>query len=107
MGIYIIAAGAAVFLVGGVFSTYQLYKLVQTDAACRGIQNPRLWGVLAAGGNNQSGIILYLICRRRYPIIGVTDEQRTFMDKCKKKFAVGLIFLVVGVAACVWGAVFL
>lgn len=105
--IYIIAAGAAVFLVGGVFSTYQLYKLVQTDAACRGIQNPRLWGVLAAGGNNQSGIILYLIHRRRYPIINITNEQRAFMDKCKKKFAVGLIFLVVGVAACVWGAVFL
>lgn len=107
MGIYIIAAGAAVFLVGSVFATYQLYKLVQTDAACRGIKTPRLWGVLAAGGNNQSGIILYLICRRRYPIISVTGEQREFMDKCKKKFAVGLICLVVGVAACVWGAVLL
>lgn len=107
MGIYIIAAGAAIFLVGGVFSTYQLYKLVRTDAACRGIKSPRLWGALAAGGNNQSGIVLYLIYRRRYPIISVTDEQRTFMDKCKKKFAVGLIFLVAGVAACVWGTVFL
>lgn len=105
MNIYIIAAGAAVFLVGGVFAAYQLYKLVKTDAACRGIKNPRLWGALAAGGNNQSGIILYLICRRRYPIISISDEQRTFMDKCKKKFAVGLIFLVVGVAACVWGTV--
>lgn len=107
MGIYIIATGAAVFLVGGVFSTYQLYKPVRADAACRGIKSPRLWGALTAGGNNQSGIVLYLIYRRRYPIISVTDEQRTFMDKCKKKFAVGLIFLVVGVAACVWGAVFL
>ncbi len=79
MGIYINAAGVAVSLVGGIFSTYQLYKLVKTDAACRGIKNPSLWGTLAASGNNQSGIILYLICRRRYPIISVTDEQRTFM----------------------------
>ncbi|MDE6731265.1 MAG: hypothetical protein K2J77_00115 [Oscillospiraceae bacterium] len=107
MGIYIIAAGAAVFLVGGVFSTYQLYKLVQTDATCRGIKSPRLWGALAAGGNNQSGIVLYLIYRRRYPIISITSEQQTFMDKCKKKIAVGLMFLVVGIAACIWGAVFL
>lgn len=105
MGIYIIAAGAAVFLVGGVFATYQLYKLVRTDAACRGIKSPRLWGALAAGGNNQSGIVLYLIYRRRYPIISVTDEQKTLMDKCKKKTAVGLIFLAAGMAACVWGFV--
>ncbi len=107
MGIYINAAGVAVSLVGGIFSTYQLYKLVKTDAACRGIKNPSLWGTLAASGNNQSGIILYLICRRRYPIISVTDEQRTFMNKCKKKFSVGLVFLVIGVAACVWGTVLL
>lgn len=107
MGIYFIAAGAAVFLVGGSFSMYQLYKLVRTDSACRGIKSPRLWGALAAGGNNQSGIILYLIYRRRYPIIEITDEQRTFMDRCKKKFAVGLIFLVVGMAVCIWGTVFL
>ncbi len=107
MGIYINAAGVAVSLVGGIFSMYQLYKLVKTDAACRGIKNPSLWGTLAAGGNNQSGIILYLICRRRYPIISVTDEQRTFMNKCKKKFSVGLVFLVIGVAACVWGTVLL
>lgn len=40
MNIYIIAAGAAVFLIGGVFATYQLYKLVKTDAACRGIKIP-------------------------------------------------------------------
>lgn len=107
MGIYIIAAGAAVFLVGGVFSTYQLYKLVQTDAVCRGIKSLRLWGALAAGGNNQSGIVLYLIYRRRYPIIGVTNEQQTLMNRCKKKFAVGLIFLVVGAAVCVWGTIFM
>ncbi|MDE7361900.1 MAG: hypothetical protein K2N38_08195 [Oscillospiraceae bacterium] len=105
MNIYFIAAGAAVFLVGGIFSTYQLYRLVQTDAACRGFKHPRLWGFLSASGNNQSGIILYLIYRRRYPIITITDEQRTLMDKGKKKFAVGLIFLVVGMAACVWGMI--
>lgn len=105
MGSYIIAAGAAILLVGGAFATYQLYKLVKTDADCRGIKKPRLWGALAAGGNNQSGIILYLICRRQYPIISVTDEQREFMNKCKRKFAVGLVFLVVGASICFWGAV--
>ncbi len=107
MSIYIIAAGAAVLLVGGAFSTYQLYRLVQTDASCRGIEHPRLWGFLSASGNNQSGIVLYLIYRRRYPILSISGEQRNFMDRCRKKFAVGLIFLVVGAAACVCGAVLL
>lgn len=107
MNIYIIAAGAAVMLVGGGCCTYWLYKLVQTDAACRGLKHPKLWGLLSVSGNNQSGLLLYLIGRRRYPVVSVTDEQQTAMSKCRKRFGAGLVFLVLGAAACVWGTVLL
>ena len=65
--VYIAAAavGAAGVVVGGFFCVYQQYKLVEVDAACRGLKHPRLWGLFAASGNGQSGLILYLIGRRK------------------------------------------
>ena len=107
MGNYLLAAGAAVLIVGGIFSIYQLFQLVNADAVCRGLQHPKLWGFLSVSGNNQGGLILYLIARRKHPIISVTDEQKTHMESCKRKIGVGLIFLVIGTIACIWGIVLL
>lgn len=103
--IFIIVIGAAIVIVGGVFAVYQLFRLVETDAECRGLKHPRFWGVFAASGNGQSGLILYLIGRRKYPIISVSNEQKLFMERCKKKFGVGIIFQVIGAMICVWGIV--
>lgn len=100
---YLLAVGAAALIVGGAFSIYQLFQLVKVDAVCRGLKHPKLWGFLSISGNNQSGLILYLIARRRHPIISMTDEQKTLIDNCKKKFGVGLIFLVISAIACIWG----
>ncbi len=95
------AAGAAIFLVSGFFIIYQLYKLVQTDAVCRGFKNPKLWGLLAVSGNNSSGLLLYLIRRRKYPVVSMTGEQKQFMDRCKRKIGVGLVFMMAGFIALV------
>lgn len=103
--IFIIVIGAAIVIVGGVFAVYQLFRLVGTDAECRGLKHPRFWGVFAVSGNGQSGLILYLIGRRKYPIISVSNEQKLFMERCKKKFRVGIIFQVIGAMICVWGIV--
>lgn len=94
--------GAAILFVGGVFCIYQLFRLVRTDADCRGLKHPKLWGWFAAAGNNSSGILLYLIARKKYPITAMSDEQKIFMDKCKKKIGVGLIFICAGAVLCVW-----
>ena len=102
---YLLAAGAAVLMVGGVFSIYQLFRLVKTDAVCRGLQHPKLWGFLSISGNNQGGLILYLIARRKHPIISMTSEQKTLIESCKSKIGVGLIFLVTGAIACIWGII--
>lgn len=104
---FLIAVGAAILLVGGIFAVYQLFRLVQTDAECRGLKHPKFWGMFAVSGNGQSGLILYLIGRRKYPIISVSNEQKLFMERCKKKFGVGIIFQVIGAMICVWGGVVL
>ena len=103
--IYIVAAavGAAGVVVGGFFCVYQLYKLVEVDAACRGLKHPRLWGLFAASGNGQSELILYLIGRRKYPILSMTEGQKGLIGQRKKRFGVGLVFLTAGAIACVLG----
>ena len=99
---YFVALGVAVLMVGGVFSMYQLYQLVKVDAKCRGIDHPKLWGFLAISGNNQGGLILYLIARRKHPILSMSDEQKTFIESSKKKIGVGIVFLVIGAIVCIW-----
>lgn len=95
------AVGAAAVIVGSLFCVYQLYRLVQVDAECRGLKHPRLWGAFAVTGNGQSGLILYLIGRRKYPILSMSEEQKTLMERRKKRFGVGLLFLSAGAEACV------
>lgn len=102
---YLIALGVAVLVVGFSFSIYQFYQLVKTDAICRGLKHPKLWGFFAISGNNQAGLILYLIARRKHPVISMTDEQKSIIDRCKARIGVGLIFLVVGAIVCVWSMV--
>lgn len=101
----LMAVGAAVLLVGGVYSVYQLFQLVKTDATCRGLKHPKLWGFLSISGNNSGGLLLYFIVRRKYPILSMTDAQKSAMDRCKKKFGIGLAFFVAGTIACIWGIV--
>ena len=39
----------------------------------------------------------------KYPVLYMTQEQRQFMDKNKKKLGIGQIFLVLGAIICVCG----
>ena len=86
----------AVAVVGGVETVYQIYRLVVLDSAARGLKHPKLWGLLATNGNNSSGLLLYLIRRRKYPLVSINDEQLQLMDKRKKSAGLGLIFMAVG-----------
>lgn len=101
--IYIVFAvvGAAGVIVGSFFCVYQIYKLVQVDAECRGLKHPKLWGLFSITGNGQSGLILYLIGRRKYPVLSMTEEQKGLMARRKKRFGVGLLFLAAGAVVCV------
>ncbi len=95
------AAGAAAVIVGSFFSMYQLYRLVQVDAECRGLKHPKLWGAFAVSGNNSSGLLLYLVGRRKYPVLSMSEEQQQFMNRYKKRIGVGFIFLALGAIVCV------
>ena len=87
---------AAVAIVGAMETIYQIYQVTVIDAAARGLKHPKLWGMLAANGNNSSGLLLYLIGRRKYPRNAIDIKQLQLMDKKKKAAGLGLVFLAVG-----------
>ena len=85
--------GAAA-VVGAMETVYQIYRLTVMDAAARGLKHPKLWGLLAANGNNSSGLLLYLIGRRNYPLNSIDNRQLVVMEK--KAAGIGLVFVAVG-----------
>ena len=87
---------AAVAIVGAMETIYQIYQVTVIDAAARGLKHLKLWGMLAANGNNSSGLLLYLIGRRKYPRNAIDIKQLQLMDKKKKAAGIGLVFLAVG-----------
>ncbi|WP_123054372.1 hypothetical protein [Clostridium sp. JN-1] len=81
-------------LLGAFTLAYQVYKLTELDARCRGLKHPKLWGLFSIGGNNSSGLLLYIIGRRKYKVT-MNENERAEMNSRKKKAGVSLIFLAV------------
>ena len=86
-----------VFCLVIVSSSLLLYQLIVIDATIRGLKHPKLWGLLASNGNNSSGLLLYLIGRRNYPINSINSNQKTKMIQRKKAAGISLCFMVVGI----------
>lgn len=82
---------------------YQLYKMTVIDAEARGLKHPKLLGMLAMNGNNSSGLILYLIGRRKYSVLHMDQVMQKNMEKRKKAAGAGLAFVVVGAIGVVLG----
>ena len=92
--VVIVCAAAA--LVGAVCTAYQVFMIVKADAEARGLKHPKLWGTFALSGNNSAGLLLYLINRRKHPVVNMTGERQHRIDVGKKRALAGIVFLAVG-----------
>ena len=97
LNIVLAVISGAVALVGVVCVVFQIYQLTVIDATARGLKHPKLWGTFTMSGNNSSGLLMYLIGRRKYPIINMDESNAQELEKRKKSAGVGLVFGVVGV----------
>lgn len=79
--VVLFAACGAVMLVGGLEAMYQIYRMVLIDAKARGLKHPVFWGFFAMGGNNSGGLIMYLVGRRRYPILHMLESEKEELEK--------------------------
>ncbi|MDO4275849.1 MAG: hypothetical protein Q4D16_19440 [Eubacteriales bacterium] len=92
-------------LLGAFTLSYQIYKLTELDASCRGLKHPKFWGFFALSGNNgNGGLLLYLLGRRKYPA-QISQEDAVKMNSRKKKAGVSLLFLAVGAICLMVSAV--
>lgn len=73
---------------------YQIYKIVEIDARSRGLKQPKFWGIFAGNQSKGSGLILYLIGRRKY-ISNITESDFEIIEKRKKKASLSLGILIV------------
>lgn len=92
----LIMIGAAIMLVGAICFAYRLYEIVQIDARSRGFKHPKTWGLCSISSNNGSGLLLYLIKRRKYPIIELSKEDMERIEKSKKAISAAIIFVATG-----------
>lgn len=97
--ILIICAAAA--LVGAVCTAYQMFVIVRADAEARGLKHPGFWGLFSLSGNNSSGLLLYLIGRRKYPVMDMTEERQQRINIGKRRALAGIVFLGAGAAGLV------
>ena len=92
----LIMIGAAIMLVGAICFAHRLYEIVQIDAKSRGFKHPKTWGLFASSSNNSSGLLLYLIKRRKYPVMELSKEDAKRIEKCKKASSAAIIFVATG-----------
>lgn len=86
----------AVSLVGAFCILFQIYHMTVIDATARGLKHPKFWGLFTLSGNNSSGVLMYLIGRRKYPIVNMNESISKELEKRKKAAGVGLVFLAAG-----------
>ena len=82
----------AVALVGTFCVVFQIYHMTVIDATARGLKHPKFWGVFT-----MSGLLMYLIGRRKYSIVNMSESNSKELEKRKKTAGIGLLFLAIGV----------
>lgn len=93
-------------LLGAFTLSYQIYKLTELDASCRGLKHPKFWGFFALSGNNGGGgLLLYLLGRRKYPA-QISETDALEMSSRKKRASVSLVFIAVGAIGLIVTAIF-
>lgn len=83
-----------IVMLGASTLAYQVYKMTELDAECRGLKHPKFWGIFSLSGQGSGGLLLYLIGRRKYPS-SMSNSDKLIMESRKKKAAVSLAFLAV------------
>lgn len=97
----------AVLIVGAFNTVYQIYHITVIDATARDLKHPKLWGLFAMNGNNSSGLLLYLIARKKYPLINLSTVNYAEIERRKKAAGIGLIFMAVGAIGFIISITFL
>ncbi|MBU5360251.1 hypothetical protein KQI58_04055 [Enterococcus raffinosus] len=73
---------------------YYLFSLVMLDAKSRGIKNPKFWSLIATGGQNGGGLLLYLFARRKTTSLMKPAEVESFLQLKRKIYCLLAVLFV-------------
>ena len=90
---YVLTLICLLVVTNGMF-VYQLFKLVELDAAIRGMRHPKFWGLLTAGGQRGEGLLLYLLTRNK-AIYSMEIEEQEELENRKKRLLYLLILNII------------
>lgn len=86
----------AVIVLTSIALYYYMYQLILMDAESRGMKRPKLWAVFASGGQNGSGLFIYLFSRRKTTSLLSQNEVVRF-EGLKRK-----IYCLLGLALTIF-----
>ena len=101
--IVFLAVCAIVYLIGMVLTVVHVYRFTVTDARSRGMENPKAMGILAASGQRGGGMLLYLLKRKKYPVISISAEEKKLLRQCKVRTVICVAVMVMSVAGVIAG----
>ena len=90
---YLLTLIGLLIVTNGLF-VYQLFKLVELDAAVRGMKHPKFWAFLTTGGQRGEGLILYLL-KRKKAIFSMTAEETEELQTRKQRLIYLLVLMVI------------
>ena len=85
---YLLTLIGLLIVTNGLF-VYQLFKLVELDAAVRGMKHPKFWAFLTT-----EGLILYLL-KRNKAIFSMTAEETEELQTRKQRLIYLLVLMVI------------
>ena len=90
---YLLTLIGLLIVTNGLF-VYQLFKLVELDAAVRGMKHPKFWAFLTTGGQRGEGLILYLL-KRNKAVFSKTAEETEELQTRKQRLIYLLVLIVI------------
>lgn len=90
---YLLTLIGLLIVTNGLF-VYQLFKLVELDAAVRGMKHPKFWAFLTTGGQRGEGLILYLLNRNK-AVFSMTEEEKEELQMRKQRIIYLLVLIMI------------
>lgn len=90
---YLLTLIGLLIVTNGLF-VYQLFKLVELDAAVRGMKHPKFWAFLTTGGQRGEVLILYLL-KRNKAVFSMTAEETEELQTRKQRLIYLLVLMVI------------
>ncbi|MDT2425819.1 hypothetical protein P7D86_03125 [Enterococcus avium] len=85
-------------LVGACCLFYYIFSLIMLDAKSRGIKNLKFWSLIATGGQNGGGLLLYLFARRKTTSLMKPAEVEKFLQLKRKIYCLLAVLFVLFLA---------